>query len=139
MTLLEYYLLSTAISITLWAIFVVIYRCFGLWFNMFAEEEDDYPKVLLSLFFTSFLPLINCVIVVLIVGALSLSYTATFIRVIILGAGVLSITEFESEIRFKFKEEAVDRMEERRERKEKQRREKQQREKEFKERMKYRW
>ena len=106
---------------------------------MFAEEEDDYPKVLLSLFFTSFLPLINCVIVVLIVGALSLSYTTTFIRVIILGAGVLYITEFESEIRFKFTEVAVDRMEERRERKEKQRREKQQREKEFKERMKYRW
>nr|DAX18281.1 MAG TPA: hypothetical protein [Caudoviricetes sp.] len=124
MTLLEYYLLSTAISITLWAIFVVIYRCFGLWFNMF-EEEEDYPKVLLSLFFASFLPLINCVLVVLIVGALSLSYIATFVRVVILGGGVLSMTEFESDIRFKFTEEAINRMEERRERKEKQRREKQ--------------
>ena len=77
------------------------------------------------MFFASFLPLINCVLVVLIVGVLSLSYIATFVRVVILGGGVLSMTEFESDIRFKFTEEAINRMEERRERKEKQRREKQ--------------
>lgn len=136
MTLLEYYLLFTAISITLWTVFVVLYRCFGLWFNMFEEDEEDYTKVLLSLFFASFLPLINCVLVALIVGALSLSYIATFVRVVILGGGVLSMTEFESDIRFKFTEEAIARMEERRERKEKQRREKQ-REKQIIEMVKY--
>lgn len=49
--------------------------------------------------------------------------------------GIL-MTEFESEIRFKFTEEAIDRTEERRERKEKQRREKQ-REKQIIEIVKY--
>ena len=119
--------------------FAVLYRRFGVWFNIFEEEEEGYPKVLMSLFFVSFLPLINIVSFVIVVGALSLSYIATFVRVVILGGGVLTMTEFESEIRFKFTEEAIDRMEERRKHKEKQRREKQQREKEFKERMKYRW
>lgn len=139
MTLFEFYLLSSAISLILWIVFAVLYRRFGVWFNIFEEEEEGYPKVLMSLFFVSFLPLINIVSFVIVVGALSLSYIATFVRVVILGGGVLTMTEFESEIRFKFTEEAIDRMEERREHKEKQRREKQQREKEFKERMKYRW
>ena len=125
MSLLEYYLLSSTISLILWITFVVLYRRFGVWFNIFEEEEEDYPKVLTSLFFVSFLPLINIVSFVIVVGALSLSYIATFVRVVILGGGVLTITEFESEIRFKFTEEAIDRMEERRERKERQRREKQ--------------
>lgn len=136
MTFLEYYLLSTAISLTLWVIFVVLYRCFGLWSNIFVEEEEDYPKVLMPLFFASFVPLINCVPITLIVGGLCLSYIATFVRVVILGAGVLSMTEFESDIRFKFTEEAIARMEERRERKERQRREKE-REKQIIEMVKY--
>ena len=105
--------------------FVVLYRRFGVWFTLFAEEEEEYPKFLITWFFLSFLPFTSGLSVVLIVGALCLSYITTFVRVIILGEGVLTMTEFESEIRFKFTEEAIDRMEERSERKEKQRREKQ--------------
>ena len=116
--------------------FVVLYRRFGVWFTLFAEEEEEYPKFLVTWFFLSFLPFTSGLSVVLIVGALCLSYITTFVRVIILGAGVLSMTEFESEIRFKFTEEAIDRMEERREHKEKQRREKQ-REKQIIEMVKY--
>ena len=125
MTFFEFCLLSSAISLILWIVFVVLYRRFGVWFTLFAEEEEEYPKFLIMWFFLSFLPFTSGLSVVLIVGTLCLSYIATFVRVIILGGGVLSITEFESEIRFKFTEEAIDRMEERRERKEKQRREKQ--------------
>lgn len=136
MTFFEFYLLSSAISLILWIVFVVLYRRFGVWFTLFAEEEEEYPKFLITWFFLSFLPFNSGLSVVLIVGALCLSYITTFVRVIILGAGVLSMTEFESEIRFKFTEEAIDRMEERREHKEKQRREKQ-REKQIIEMVKY--
>lgn len=136
MTLLEYYLLSTTISLTLWIVFVVLYRRFGLWSEMVSEEEEDYNTNLLVYFFLSFVPLLNNIIIVFCVLLLSISYIATFVRVVILGAGVLSMTEFESDIRFKFTEEAIDRMEKRRERKEKQRREKQ-REKQIIEMVKY--
>lgn len=136
MTFFEFCLLSSAISLILWIVFVVLYRRFGVWFTQFAEEEEKYPEFLITWFFLSFLPFISGLSVVLIVGALCLSYITTFVRVIILGGGVLTMTEFESEIRFKFTEEAIDRTEERRERKEKQRREKQ-REKQIIEIVKY--
>lgn len=136
MTLFEFYLLSSAISLILWIVFVVLYRRFGVWFTLFVEEEEEYPKFLITWFFLSFLPFTGGLSVVLIVGVLRLSYITTFVRVIILGGGVLTMTEFESEVRFKFTEEAIAQMEERRERKERQRREKE-REKQIIEMVKY--
>ena len=136
MTLFEFYLLSSAISLILWIGFVVLYRRFGGWFTLLVEEEEEYPKFLITWFFLSFLPFTGGLSVVLIVGVLCLSYITTFVRVIILGGGVLTMTEFESEVRFKFTEEAIARMEERRERKERQRREKE-REKQIIEMVKY--
>ena len=136
MTLFEFYLLSSAISLILWIVFVVLYRRFGVWFTLFVEEEEEYPKFLITWFFLSFLPFTGGLSVVLIVGVLCLSYITTFVRVIILGGGVLTMTEFESEVRFKFTEEAIAQMEERRERKERQRREKE-REKQIIEMVKY--
>lgn len=136
MTLFEFYLLSSAISLILWIVFVVLYRRFGVWFTLFVEEEEEYPKFLITWFFLSFLPFTGGLYVVLIVGVLCLSYITTFVRVIILGGGVLTMTEFESEVRFKFTEEAIARMEERRECKERQRREKE-REKQIIEMVKY--
>ena len=136
MTLFEFYLLSSAISLILWIVFVVLYRRFGVWFTLFVEEEEEYPKFLITWFFLSFLPFTGGLSVVLIVGVLCLSYITTFVRVIILGGCVLTMTEFESEVRFKFTEEAIARMEERRERKERQRREKE-REKQIIEMVKY--
>lgn len=136
MTFFEFYLLSSAISLILWIVFVVLYRRFGVWFTLFVEEEEEYPKFLITWFFLSFLPFTGGLSVVLIVGVLCLSYITTFVRVIILGGGVLTMTEFESEVRFKFTEEAIARMEERRERKERQRREKE-REKQIIEMVKY--
>lgn len=116
MTFLEYYLLSTAISLTLWITFVVLYRRFGLCSEVISEKEEDYNTNLLAYFFVSFVPILNNVIIVFCILLLSISYIATFVYTVILDAGVLNM----SNVCFKFTKEAIARMEEKRRRREKQ-------------------